>query len=115
VSQPEDFDTQYDEEVNLVSQPQSELNIINSFRELLDYITVLGEHINQIYDHLETIEKEITEVKNELGSSLSENKTEIENIRQTMITRAEFNDMLMKLYKPFEKFSPPKAPKRARN
>ena len=93
---------------------ESELSITNSFRELLNYINTLGEHINQVYDRLDKIETDINKVKEDLGTSSNENKNELENIRKTIITKSEFNDLLKKLNEPFEKFSPPKTAERPR-
>lgn len=97
-----------------MSQPENESDIVNSFRELLNYVTILGDHINHIYDHLEKIETDVVKAKEELGASIAENKEELESIKGTMITKSEFNDILQKLNQPFEKFVPPKSPERTR-
>lgn len=97
-----------------MSQPESESDIVNSFRELLNYVSSLGGHINQIYDHLEKIETNIVKIKEEFGSSIAENKEDLESIKKNMITKSEFNSMLQKLNQPFEKFTPPKAPEHTR-
>ena len=81
-----------------------------SFRELLSYISSLGDHVNQIYDRLEKIESSIKETKEELESAITNNENELKSIREIMITKAEFNNLLRKLYGPFEEFSPPKTP-----
>ena len=97
-----------------MSQPENESNIVNSFRELLNYVSVLGEHVNQIYDHLEKIETDFAKTKEELEASIAENKNELESIKKATITKSEFNEILQKLNQPFEKFTPPKAPERTR-
>jgi len=97
-----------------MSQPENETNIVNSFRELLNYVSVLGEHVNQIYDHLEKIEMDIDKAKEELGASIADNKKDLESIKKSMITKTEFNDTLQKLNQPFEKFTPPKTTERTR-
>jgi hypothetical protein len=97
-----------------MSQSDNESNIVNSFRELLNYVGFLGEHINQIYDHLEKIETDIDKTKEELGASIADNRKELEIIKKSMITKTEFNDTLQKLNQPFEKFMPPKTTERTR-
>ncbi|MEM2094605.1 MAG: hypothetical protein QXI32_04850 [Candidatus Bathyarchaeia archaeon] len=89
-----------------MSQSESESSIVNSFKDLLNYVTILGEHVNQIYDHLEKMEADIDRVKNDLGSSIAENRKELESVKKSMITKAEFSDTLQKLNQPFEKFKP---------
>jgi uncharacterized membrane-anchored protein YjiN (DUF445 family) len=93
-----------------MSQPECESEIVNSFRELLDYVSTLGEQINQIYDHLERIELDVVKIKEDFGSSIAENKEGLESIKKNIITKSEFNNILQKLNQPFEKFIPPKAP-----
>ena len=97
-----------------MSQSDSESNITNNFRELLNYVCVLGEHINQIYDHLEKIETDLDKAKEELCVSIADNRKELETIKKSMITKTEFNDTLQKLNQPFEKFTPPKTTERTR-
>ena len=93
-----------------MSQPESELDLVNSLREMLNYISILGEHINQIYEHLEKVEIDIGTVKEELKASIMENKEEIKRVKSTIITKSKLDDILQKLNKPFEKFIPPKTP-----
>ena len=85
-------------------------DIGKSFRELLNYISSLGNHVNQIYDRLEKIESSIKETKEELESSITNNEKELKNIREIVVTKSEFNELIKKLYGPFEEFSPPKTP-----
>ena len=91
-----------------ISPSEGELPITNSFRELINYINNLGEHINQIYDLLEKIDIDISKVREEQVALSDENKKELEIIKKTTITKSEFNDLLKKLNEPFEKFTPPK-------
>lgn len=94
--------------------PDSETSITNSFRELLNYITSLGEHVNQIYDRLEKIEADLNKAMEELGTTTTDNRKELEDLKKNMITKAEFNNLLKKLNEPFEKFTPPKTRERTR-
>ena len=93
-----------------MSLQNSESSVAKSFRELLNYVSGLGDHINQIYDRLEKIEKTISETKEELEASITDNKDGLERVEDVIITKSEFNDLLQKLNEPFEEFSPPKTP-----
>ena len=46
--------------------------------------------------------------------SKSENKEMLEGIKVNIVTKSEFNDTIMKLNQPFEKFIPSQAPKKTR-
>jgi DNA anti-recombination protein RmuC len=93
-----------------MSLSESEPSIANSFRELLDYVSSLGEHINQIYTRLGKIEASVRKTKEDLEASITENKNALDNIKETMITKSEFNDLIQKINEPFTQFTPPKAP-----
>lgn len=95
-----------------MSQPENKSDIVNSFRELLNYVNTLGLQVNQLYDHLEKIDTDIVNIKEKFEASIAENKEELENFKKTIITKSEFSDILQKLNQPFEKFTPPKAPER---
>ncbi len=97
-----------------MSQSNSELDIVNNFRELLDYITFLGGYLNQINDYLKEIETDIVNLKKELRMSKSENKEILEGIKVNIVTKSEFNDILTKLNQPSEKSMPSQFPKRTR-
>lgn len=99
--------------MNILSLPNSESSIAKNFRELLNYVSNLGDHINQIYDRLEKIETNISEAKIELEKSIINNKNELESFKEVIITKSEFNKLLQKLNEPFEQFSPPSAPKQS--
>lgn len=93
-----------------MSLSESEPSIAKSFRELLDYVSNLGEHINQIYTRLGKIEASVSKTKENLEASITDNKNALESIKETMITKSEFNDLLQKINEPFTQFTPPKAP-----
>jgi len=93
-----------------MSLPESEPSITNSFRELLDYVSNLGEHVNQIYTRLGKIEASVRKTKEDLNASITENKNALDSIKETMITKSEFNDLIQKINEPFTQFTPPKAP-----
>ena len=93
-----------------MSPSESEPSIANSFRELLDYVSNLGEHVNQIYTRLGKIEVSVRNTKEDLEASITENKNALDGIKETMITKSEFNDLIQKINEPFTQFTPPKAP-----
>jgi len=96
-----------------MSHQNSKSSVAKSFRELLKYVNSLGEHINQIYERLEKIEENNNKTKEELETSIMENKDGLKRFKEVIITKSEFNDLLMELNEPFEQFSPPKTPERS--
>ncbi len=93
-----------------MSPSESEPSIANSFRKLLDYVSALGEHVNQIYTHLGKIEANVRKTKEDLETSITDNKNALDSIKETMITKSEFNNLIQKINEPFTQFTPPKAP-----
>lgn len=96
-----------------MSLQNSESSVAKSFHELLNYVSSLGEHIKQIYERLEKIEENSNKTKEELEMSIMDNKDGLKRLMEVIITKSEFNDILMKLNEPFEQFSPPKTPERS--
>ena len=96
-----------------MSLQNSESSVAKSFQELLNYVSNLGEHINELYNHLETIEKNLATTKDDLTQSITDNKTELERVNEIIITKSELNNILQKINEPFEKFSPPITPERS--
>lgn len=94
----------------MLSLSDHESAIANSLRELLDYVSDLGAHVNHIYKRLEQIGVSLNNTKDDLSASIKNNEDELESIKETMITRSEFNSLIEKINEPFQKFSPPKAP-----
>jgi len=97
-----------------MSLQNSESSVVQSFRELLNYVSSLGEHINQIYDQLEKIEMNVLKNKEELETSIMDNKNGLEGVKEVTITKSEFNELLQKINEPFEQFTPPKTYERPR-
>jgi len=83
--------------------------IVDHFRELLTYVSDLGEHINQIYKYLEKIELNIIEAKDEIDVKLKENRDELGNVKNTMVTKSELEEVIKKFNQTFQEFKPPKA------
>ena len=92
-----------------MSKLNNNAEIISSFRELLNYVCRLGEQINQIYDRLEKIELEIIEAEEELEANISDTRNELKKIKEILITKSELNEVIQKVRKTFEEFTPPKA------
>ena len=93
-----------------MSLQNSESSVAKSFQELLDYVSNLGEQINKLYNHLETIEKNLIMTKDNLTQSIIDNQTELERVNEIVITKSELNNLLQKINEPFETFTPPKTP-----
>jgi uncharacterized protein YaaN involved in tellurite resistance len=91
-----------------------ETSVGRSLRELLTYISRLGEHVNQIYTRLDQIDTSIREVKKTLEISIENNKKELGALREIATTKSEFNDLIKKLNEPFKEFSPPPTPGQSR-
>ena len=84
-----------------------EPGIIKEFRELYDYVRLLGRHINQIHHRLENIEKTINEVTTNLRNGIMENTAEISNIKENMVNKYEFNNFVEKLKGSIGEMLPP--------
>ena len=93
-----------------MSLQNTESSVAKSFQELLTYVSQLGEHINNLYNHIESIEKNLTLTKDDLTQSITSNKTELERVREIIITKSELNNLLQKINEPFERFAPPQTP-----
>lgn len=76
---------------------ENEPNIIKEFRNLYDYVVLMGRHINGIHARLDTIEANIKEINSNQNSFLKENATEIEIIRENMVNKDEFNNLIDKM------------------
>jgi len=96
-----------------MSLQNSESSVVKSFQELLDYVSNLGEQINKLYNHLETIEKNLIMTKDNLTQSIIDNQTELERVNEIVITKSELNNLLQKINEPFETFTPPKTPEQS--
>lgn len=90
-----------------MSLPNNE-SISKSFRELLNYVSSIGEHVNQIYDRLDKIDTNLNKTKEKLRLSIENNTNELERLKKAMITKSELNEILQKINEPFKQFSPPK-------
>jgi 4-hydroxy-3-methylbut-2-enyl diphosphate reductase IspH len=94
---------------------KTEPTIISNLRDLLTYISRLGVQMNQMNQRLDQIDASIRDVTRKLDLSIETNNKTVLSIKQTTITKTEFNQLIAKLNEPFKEFSPTKPPERARN
>lgn len=67
--------------------------------ELHNYLRFLGSHVNQIYNHLENIERKIKEMNEEQRACIETNTIEFEKVKGAIVTKSEVNDLLQELNK----------------
>ena len=75
----------------------NEPNIIKEFRNLYDYVVLMGRHINGIHDRLETIEESIKEINTSHSNFVKENSAEMTIIKENMVDKDEFNSFVEKM------------------
>jgi uncharacterized protein YdcH (DUF465 family) len=74
-----------------------EPGIIKEFRELYEYVRLMGEHINQIHSRLDKIERDINEISTSHRSAISENAADLKKVKENMINKYELSDFVEKL------------------
>ncbi len=77
-----------------MSIPQREPALVKEFRDLYDYVFELGRHITLVYKRLENIEIRLTEISEKFNESTTVNRNEIDDIREKMFTKSEFDDFV---------------------
>ena len=87
-----------------------EPKLIKEFRELYDYVRLLGKHVSLIHSRLDKIEATVNALNVTHGNSLKENATEIAAIRENMVDKNEFNDFIEKLKTSIKETLPPLPP-----
>ena len=75
----------------------SRVLLLKRFRDLREYMCLLGEHINLIYSSIDQIEKNIDEMRDEHKLSVEENQKELQQIKEIMVTKAEVESLLKEL------------------
>lgn len=75
----------------------NEPNIIKEFRNLYDYVVLMGRHINGIHARLDAIEENIKEISSNQSNFLRENTEEMAIIRENMVNKDEFNNLIEKM------------------
>jgi hypothetical protein len=62
----------------------------------------MGEHINQIHTRLDKIDRAIHEMMNEHKMFIETNKTELEKIKEIIVSKSEVNRLLQELNNSFK-------------
>lgn len=71
--------------------------LLQRFRDLHEYLSLLGEHINLIHTNLNQIEKNLDEMRSEQKSTIESTTTELEQIKRLMVTKTEVEGLLQEL------------------
>ena len=71
--------------------------LLQRFSSLHEYLCLLGEHINQIHNDLDRIEKNINEIRNEHKSTIESEKRKLQQIKAFMVTKTEVESLLQEL------------------
>ncbi len=74
-----------------------EPGIIREFRELYEYVRLMGEHINQIHARLERIERDMTEINASHRTAITQNAADLRTVKEQMINKYELDDFVEKL------------------
>ena len=74
-----------------------EPSIIKEFRELYEYVRLMGDHINQIHSRLDKIDKNINEVRSSHRTAIRENTAEIKEMKENMVNKYELDDVIEKM------------------
>jgi len=74
-----------------------EPGIIKEFRELYEYVRLMGEHINQIHTRLDKIDRNINEVSSSHRNAIMENTAEIKEMKENMVNKYELDDFIEKM------------------
>ena len=81
--------------------------IIKEFRELYDYVRLLGQHVKLLHNRLEQIETLINEANTSWSNSNQENSLEVANIRERMVHKVELNEFIRKMKASLGEIYPP--------
>ena len=71
--------------------------LLQRFTGLHEYLFLLGEHINQIQSNLDRIDKNIDQMRKECNSTIESEKTELQHIKECMVTKIEVESLLQEL------------------
>jgi hypothetical protein len=70
-------------------------------------VSSLGDHLNLIYERLDAIEGLVNRANTDLQASIATNRQDLESVKDSMVTKSEFSELLAKINEPFTQFSPP--------
>ena len=85
----------------------NEPNIIKEFRALYDYVRLMGENIIQIRGRLDQIEKSINDINLTHNNYVRENAREILGIKDNMVNKNEFNELIERMRASMSETLPP--------
>ena len=85
--------------VKQLSEPvqSSREMLLKRFRDLKEYLCLLGEHVNLVHSSIERIEKNISEMQSQQMSALEQTQKELQQIREVMVVRSEVDSLLRDL------------------
>ena len=86
---------------------ESEPNIIKEFRTLYDYVRLMGENVIQIHGRIEKIENSINDINSTHSNLVNENTREIANIKNNMVNKNEFSDLIERMRASMSEILPP--------
>jgi hypothetical protein len=75
---------------------------LKQFHELHQYVRLIGEHINQIHTRLDTIDRAIHDMMTEHKMFIETNKTELERIKEIIVSKSEVKRLLQELNNSFK-------------
>ena len=71
--------------------------LLQRFRDLREYLCLLGEHINLIHNSMERIEKNISEMQNQQASTVEQSQKDLQQIKEIMAAKSEVEALLQEL------------------
>lgn len=74
-----------------------EPSIIKEFRELYEYVRLMGDHINQIHSRLDNIDKNINDISSSHRNAIIENTAELKNMKENMVNKYEVDALIEKM------------------
>jgi len=81
--------------------------LIKEFRELYNYVILMGRHINEIHNRLSKIEESIKEISESHSSFVRGNTAGMANIIENMVSKSEFNDLVERMEQSMGEMLPP--------
>jgi len=81
--------------------------LIQEFRELYNYVILMGRHINEIHNRLTKIEESMKEISDNHSTFVRENSAEMASIAENMVSKSEFNDLVDRMEKSMGEMLPP--------
>ena len=80
---------------------------VKRLHDLHRYVSSLGDHIIDVHSRVNQIEEDINSMKNNHKVANERNKTVLAEVRNTMVTKSEVNDLLQELNSSITGYLPP--------